>query len=179
MRNLTAGIVFCVLLLCVIIAWILHVRYGDMGELGMFVVTAMTALGTCGVIILSLFPYVPRDKLEATLCIRKKKMCIMIRNKGNHTVYLGSDKYHTAETWDCYALWWSNKDNCTAKNSKPIFAAPGDNMAVPPRGTIGFPIGKNIFGKIDLNKIKIQVLTSSGFRIDVKNEVPDNAVVAK
>ena len=68
MRNLTAGIVFCVLLLCVIIAGILHVRYGDMGELGMFVVTAMTALGTCGVIILSLFPYVPRDKLEATLC---------------------------------------------------------------------------------------------------------------
>ena len=46
MRNLTAGIVFCVLLLCVIIAGILHVRYGDMGELGMFVVTAMTALGT-------------------------------------------------------------------------------------------------------------------------------------
>ena len=32
--------------LCVIVAGVLHVRYGDMGELGMFVVTAMTALGT-------------------------------------------------------------------------------------------------------------------------------------
>lgn len=168
MRNVTAISIFSVLVLVVVIAMALQLKYAPIDTLGAFIVTAMAALGTCGVTIFSVFPYLPKDRLEATLCRRKKTMYIMIYNKGNHTVYLGSDKYHTAEEYDPYALWWPSKNNCTEKNSRQIEARPGDNMAVPPRGTIGFPINPKIFGKHDLNKIKIQVLTSSGFRIDVK-----------
>lgn len=171
MRNITAFSLFGILGLIIALAVFFQLRYASMANLGAFIVTAMAALGTCGVTIFSVFPYVPKDRLEASLCRRKKAMYIMIRNKGNHTVYLGTDKYHTAEEFDPFALWWPTNTNCTEKNSCQIEAKPGDNMAVPPHGTIGFPINQKIFGKRDLNKIKIQVLTSSGYRIDVKNEI--------
>lgn len=177
MRNIKAILIFFVLMVFIALAAWFHWHYGEPASTGMFIVTAMTALGTCGVTILTVFPYVPRDRLEAALCLRKNKMHLKIYNKGNHTVYLGSDKYHTAEYSDCYALWWSDKNNCTEKNSKPIYCLPGDNMAVPPHTTIGYPISPKVFGKKDLNKIKIEVLTSSGFRIEAKIEIakPDNA----
>lgn len=168
-RNINAILIFVALIAIVALATWFQWRYGDQNNLGMFIVTAMTALGTCGVTILTIFPYVPRDKLNAYLCKRKKTMYIMIYNRGNHTVYLGTDKYHTAEEFDPYALWWSTKYNCTETNSRQLYAQPGDNMAVPPRGTIGFPVNPKVFGKKDLNKIYIQVLTSSGYRIEVKN----------
>lgn len=171
MRNITAISIFGILGLVVIIATVFQLKYAPIENLGAFIVTAMAALGTCGVTIFSVFPYLPKDRLEATLCRRKKTMYIMIYNKGNHTVYLGSDKYHTAEEYDPYALWWPTKNNCTEKNSRQIYAHPGDNMAVPPHGTIGFPVSPKVFGKHDLNKIRIQVLTSSGFRIEVKNTI--------
>ncbi len=171
MRNIKAILIFFVLTACVALATWFQWQYGDHTNLGMFIVTAMTALGTCGVTIFSVFPYVPRDRLYAELRLRKNKMHIMIRNKGNHTVYLGSDKYHTAEGWDCYALWWNDKNNCTEQNSKPIYCRPGDNLAVPSRATIGYPINPKVFGKKDLNRVYIQVLTSSGYRIEVKNRL--------
>lgn len=169
MRNIKTFLIFGILIIIVALAMWFQWHYGEPADTGMFVVTAMTALGTCGVTLLTVFPYVPRDKLRAYLCKRKKTMYIMIYNRGNHTVYLGTDRYHTAEEFDPYALWWPNKNNCTEFNSRQLYAHPGDNMAVPPRGTIGFPVSQKTFGKNDLNKIKIQVLTSSGYRIEVKN----------
>lgn len=171
MRNITAISFFTYLIILVVIATYFQFVYADDTEWGIFIVTAMAALGTCGVTVFSVFPYIPRDRLEATLCCRRKTMYIMICNKSNHTVYLGTDKYHTTEEFDPYALWWPTKNNCTEKNSRQIFAHPGDNMAVPPHATIGFPVNPKIFGKHNLDKIKIQVLTSSGFRIDVKNTI--------
>ena len=87
----------------------------------------------------------------------------------NDEEYLGSDKYHTAEYFDAYALWWPQSKQCTEFNSRALFVNPGDNMAVPPRGTIGYPVNQKVFGKHDLNKIRIQVMTSNGYRIEVKN----------
>lgn len=169
MRNITAIIIFSFLLCIVAVATYCHIRFGHIDTIGMFIVTALTALGTCGVTVLNVFPYKHKDKLEAVLCKRKGKLYIMIYSKCNHTVYLGSDKYHTAEYFDAYALWWPQSKQCTEFNSRALFVNPGDNMAVPPRGTIGYPVNQKVFGKHDLNKIRIQVMTSNGYRIEVKN----------
>lgn len=169
MRNITAIIIFSFLICVAIVAAYFHIHYGHIDTIGMFVVTALTALGTCGVTILSVFPYTPKDKLDAILCKRKGKLYIMIYSKCNHTVYLGSDKYHTAEYVDAYALWWPAESDKTEFESNHLYVNPGDNMAVPPRGTIGYPVDKKVFGKHDLNKIRIQVMTSNGYRVSVKN----------
>lgn len=172
MRNITAISIFIGLATIVAIASICQFLYADNSEIGMFIVTAMAALGTCGVTIFSVFPYVPKDRLEATLCKRGKGTWIMIHNKGNHTVYLGSDKYHTAEYWDAYALWWPNSHNCTEKNSRHLYVKPGDNMAIPPKATIGYKISLKTFGNHNINNIFIQIMTSSGYRIKVINRLP-------
>lgn len=169
MRNITAIIVFICLIFVVAVAAYCHIRFGHTDTIGMFIVTAMAALGTCGVTILNVFPYRHKDKLEAVLCKRKKKLYIMIYSKCNHTVYLGSDKYHTAEYFDAYALWWPKSKEYTEFNSRALYVNPGDNMAVPPRSTIGYPVNAKIFGKHDINKITIQIMTSNGYRITVKN----------
>lgn len=173
MRNITAILIFVGLGAVVAIATVFQCLYAKNSELGIFIVTAMAALGTCGVTIFSVFPFVPADHLEATLCKRGKGTWIMIHNKGNHTVYLGSDKYHTAEYWDAYALWWSDNTNCTEKNSKHLYVKPGDNMAIPPKATIGYQLSKKTFGKHDINKVFIQIMTRSGYRINVKNDLPN------
>lgn len=169
MRNITAIILFVTLICVVAVAAYFHIRFGQMDSIGMFIVTAMAALGTCGVTILNVFPYRHKDKLEAVLCKRKKKLYIMIYSKCNHTVYLGSDKYHTAEYFDAYALWWPPNKACTEFNSRQLYVNPGDNMAVPPRSTIGYPVNAKIFGKHDINKITIQIMTSNGYRIPVRS----------
>lgn len=171
MRNITAIIIFSFLLCVAAAAAYFHIHFGHLDTIGMFIVTALAALGTCGVTILSVFPYTPRDKLEAVLCKRKGKLYIMIYSKCNHTVYLGSDKYHTAEYVDAYALWWPAESDKTEFESNHLYVNPGDNMAVPPRGTIGYPVNQKVFGKHDLNKITIQIMTSSGYRIPVKNQL--------
>ena len=97
-------------------------------------------------------------------------------------IYLGADKYHTAEYVDAYALWWPTNKNCSEFNSRHLYAQPGDNMALQPRGTIGYPVNPKVFGKHDINKIKIQITTSNGYRIDVQNklnEAPINKNKAK
>lgn len=175
MRNIQAIVIFGVLLAIVLIAFCLQVQFGNNNSLGMFIVTAMAAIGTCGVTILNVFPYVPKDKLEAILCKRKGKLCIMIYSKSNHMIYLGSDKYHTAEYVDSYALWWPEGVECTEFNSNHIYVNPGDNLALQPHGTIGYPINPKVFGKHDINKVKIQITTSNGYRIDVQNRLNKNA----
>lgn len=179
MRNLSAIIIFGVLLLIVAVATVFQIKLGDSANLGMFIVTAMAALGTCGVTILSVFPFTHKDRLEAILCKRKGKLYIMIYSKCNHTVYLGYDKYHTAEYVDAYALWWATSGEKTEYNSKHLYVQPGDNMAVPPRGIIGYKINPKVFRNHDINKITIQIMTSNGYRIPVKNQLNKKVRIAK
>lgn len=182
MRNITAIIIFTFLLCVVMVATYCQIKFGQSGDVGLFIVTALTALGTCGVTILSVFPFSHKDRLDVILCKRKRRLYIMIYSKCNHTVYLGYDKYHTAEYVDAYALWWPTNKNCSEFNSRHLYAQPGDNMALQPRGTIGYPINPKVFGKHDINKIKIQITTSNGYRIDVQNrlnEAPINKNKAK
>lgn len=171
MRNLTASIIFIFLIIIVGIALFFQIMYSDRSTLGMFIVTAMAALGTCGVTILNIFPYIPKDKLTAVLCYRNKKLWILVTNHTNHTVYLGMDKYPIAEYPDAFALWWKTNKNCNELNSNPILTNPGDNVAIPPKVTVGYPINHKIFRKNDLNKIKIVVCTSSGYRINVEKRL--------
>ena len=86
MRNLSAIIIFGVLLLIVAVATVFQIKLGDSANLGMFIVTAMAALGTCGVTILSVFPFCHKDRLEAILCKRRGKLFIMIYSKSNHMI---------------------------------------------------------------------------------------------
>lgn len=169
MRNITAIAIFVILVCLVGFATYCHLRFGQIDTIGVFIVTALAALGTCGVTILSVFPYQHKDKLDAVLCKRKKTMYIMIYSKCNHTVYLGSDKYHTAKYFDAYALWWPKKQKQTELNSRQLYVRPGDNMAVPPRSTIGYVINPKVFGKRNLDDVVIQVMTSNGYRIPVRN----------
>lgn len=166
--------IFGALVIIVLAALCLQVLFGDNNTLGMFVVTAMAALGTCGVTILNVFPYVPKDKLKAVLCERKGKLCIVIYSKSNHTIYLSSDKYHTAEYVDAYAVWWPSGVKCTEFNSNHLYANLGDNMAVPPHAVIGYQINPKVFGNNNVHKIRIQVMTSSGYCIDVQNRLNKN-----
>ena len=64
MRNVTAISILGILGLVVVIATALQLKYAPIENLGIFIVTAMAALGTCGVTIFSVFPYLPKDRLD-------------------------------------------------------------------------------------------------------------------
>ena len=172
MRNIAAAILFFVLLVIVGVATYYHITCGHEDMTGMFIVTAMTALGTCGVTILSLFPYVPKDDLAPELYVREDGvMMLRIRNKTGHTTYIGSDKRDTALFREDYAFWYPENAETIFDNGHALYTNPGDNLAVPPYLSIYYPIDKTIFGGHDITKIKMQVRTSSGYIFDVKNNV--------
>jgi hypothetical protein len=172
MRNLAAVILFFVLLIIVGIATYYHIAFGNEDMTGMFMVTAMTALGTCGVTVLSLFPYVPKDVLEPELYMREDgQIMLRIHNKTSHTTYIGSDRHDTSIFREDFAFWYPGDVEITFDNAHTIYTNPGDNLAVPPYLSIYYPINKKIFGKCDVTKIKMQVRTSSGYIFDVKNKV--------
>lgn len=71
-------------------------------------------------------------------------------------IYLGADKYHTAEYVDTYPLWWPDDKNCTEFNSNHLYVNPGDNMALQSRGTIGYPVNPKVFGGMISTKLKFK-----------------------
>lgn len=139
----------------------------------MFIVTVLTAIGTCGVTILNIFPFRHRDKIEAEVIFKKKMILIIIKNKTNHTIYMGADKHAFCKYPENYGLWWPNEKQflIPLNNPRHLLTNPGDNLAVPPRSTIFYVINPRIFGKNPLDKLKIQVMTSSGYKFDVKNKL--------
>ena len=171
MRNRALFIFFTVLIVLTAIAVSFHLEYGNKENMGLFLVTALTAIGTCGVTILNVFPYKHKDKLEAVLYRTKKEIRLDITNKGNHRIYLGSDEYPISECGDSYAVCWPANEKRTSENTRAFFAYPGDNLTIPARSTIWFPINPKVFGRYKPNKLKIQVLTSSGYRFDVINKL--------
>lgn len=172
MRNVAAAIMFFILFIIVVVTIYYQVAFGQKDIIGMFIVTAMTALGTCGVTILSLFPYVPKDVLEPEIYVREDGLIMLrIRNKTGHTTYIGSDKHDTSIFREDFAFWYPDDVEITFDNAHTIYTNPGDNLAVPPYLSIYYPIDKKIFGKCDITKIKMQIRTSSGYIFDVKNNV--------
>ena len=178
MRNTTLFITFFVLIFLTLIAASLQWYYGNNDNWGMFVVTALTAIGTCGVTILNVFPYEKKDKLEAVIYFWKNGIRLTITNKTNHTIYLGTDRYAVPQHFQDYARWWPTDKKCNPDDGGRLWAKPGDNLAVPPRSSICSPINPKVFGKNELSKLKIQVLTSSGYRFDVKNNLTKKSIAS-
>jgi len=170
MRNITFFVIFSILIALAIAAMGFQLCYGNKDNLGIFLVTALTAIGTCGVTILSIFPYEHKDKLESVVYFWKNSIRLKITNKTNHITYLGTDKYATSKYYDAYARWWST-EKCNPDDGNDLLANPGDNLAIPPKSSIYYLISPKIFGRNKLSKLKIQVLTSSGYRFDVKNNL--------
>jgi len=171
MKNkiLLAG--FSILIILVIIATVFHIQYATRDTFGIFIVTALAAMGTCGVTILNVFPYEHKDKLEPVIYFRKKDIYLKITNKTNHRIYIGYDKYPYSKYADNYGVWWPTNTECTSDNATPLYAKPGDNLTISPKGSIYYQIDPQIFGRNDLSKLKIQIFTTSGDRFDVKNEL--------
>lgn len=172
MRNITAIIIFTFLLCIVMVATYCQIKFGQSGDVGLFIVTALTALGTCGVTILSLFPYIPKDRLSPDLYMRKDGVVMLrIFNKTNHTVYIGSDKHDTACCSEDYAFWYPEDAEINFDNAKILYTKPGDNLAIPPHLSIYYPIDRRIFGGHNLTKIRMQIRTSSGYVFNVNNKI--------
>ena len=171
MKNKILFTVFSILIVMVVIATILHVQYATKDTFGIFFVTALTALGTCGVTILNVFPYEPKDKVKSVIYFSKKDIHLRITNKTNHRIYIGYDKYPYSPYPDNYGVWWPTDTNCTPDNATPLYAKPGDNLTISPKGSIYYQIDRSIFKRNKLSKLKIQIFTTSGDRFDVKNEL--------
>ena len=56
------------------------------------ILEALTAFGTCSVVILSVFPIRNVDNLTGKLIVDNDRMYIELKNNSLHTVYLGNDK---------------------------------------------------------------------------------------
>jgi len=174
-RNKALYIFFIVLIALVAIAAYFHFHYANKDSIGIFIVTALAAIGTCGVTILTVFPYEPRDNLDAEVSFRKnKQIWLTIENKTNHTIYLGSDNYSISDYGEDYAVWWvgEKKEN----NLKHLFVSQGDNLAITPKGKIYYIIDRKVFSKNPLDKIQIQIRTSSVYRFNVKNKLREKSV---
>lgn len=142
-------------------------------KLANFIVTTLTAIGTCGVTILTVFPFTPADKLRSEIYRRTPDGTIIIKitNLTKHTIYLGSDRHSTLPCPEDYAMWWPSDGICAPDNANSIYAEPFDNLAVPPQSSIFYSIDERIFNDCDIKKIKIQIRTSSGARFDVTNKL--------
>lgn len=159
------------ILICIAIGYAWK-NLGPEQDVGMFIIMSLTALGTCCVTILNVFPYHHKDRLEAELYYGKNKQIILrIKNKTNHTVYIGSDKHSMSDFNEDYAVWWPNKNMDDFEDSHMLYTNPGDNLAIPPKLSIYYPINKKEFMGCDLAKIKMLIHTSEGYRCLVKNNL--------
>ncbi|MDR1695452.1 MAG: hypothetical protein LBR69_02310 [Endomicrobium sp.] len=174
MRNIKTGIFFFVLILLALIAFYLQLSYGNKDDLGIFIVTALTAIGTCGVTVLNVFPYEHKEKVKAVIYFFKNEIRLTIENKTNRVVYLGTDKYSVSEYPEVYAKWWPSDKNYNPDDKHDLAAKPGDNLAIPPRGRIYYTIDQSIFKGNVLSKLKFEILTSSGNRHVVRNDLGKN-----
>ena len=169
MRNFTFYLFLILILLAIGYAW---KNLGPEQDFGMFLITSLTALGTCCVTVLNIFPYYHKDRLDAELYYGKnKQITLKIKNKTNHTVYIGSDNHSMSFFSEDYAIWWPNKDMDDFEDAHMLYTNPGDNLAIPPNLVIYYPIDKKEFKGVDVTKIKMLVHTSKGDRYWVKNKL--------
>ena len=82
---------FCIVFTCFfsVIIWYLYTTQAAQAET-MF--SALTAFGTCSVVILSVFPIKIADNVTGILVQKNDQMYIKLTNKSSYTVYLGYDK---------------------------------------------------------------------------------------
>lgn len=168
-RNFAFYLFLILIILAIRYAWI---NLGPEQDLGMFIVMSLTALGTCCVTILNVFPYCHKDRLKAELYYRKDGLIMLkIKNKTNHIVYIGNDKHSMSEFHEDYAIWWPDKNMNDFDDACLLYTNPGDNLAIPPKMTIYYPINEEEFAGVDVSKINMLIRTSNGDRCWVKNNL--------
>ncbi len=136
-----------------------------------FIVSALAALGTCGVTILSIFPYKHKDKLNAILYRRGFDNQIMLKviNKTDHPVRLGASNLPLPHE-DNFILWWKLGEVQSLENARPIMRS-GVGLVIPPYDCVFFLIlPEELEGESPKNII-MQVRTNTGYKCDVKNEL--------
>lgn len=141
------------------------------------ILEALTAFGTCSVVILSVFPIRNVDNVTGKLIVDNERVYIELKNNSLHTVYLGNDKilYGTKRLPIVYGYY---KDISDKKKDLvyPAQVLTQDNqeqaelgcvtlcMAIAPRGTYQIPVD-NFKG----SSIKELVLyTSNGQKVNVE-----------
>lgn len=171
-RNGWLIIYLFMLVLCVIAAacfkWYNH------PEIAKFILSAMTALGTCGVVCLTICPYKPQDKLSAVLYYEPEDnpniYKIKVMNETNHTVCLGLRKDY-APYPDNLFLWWPDGVEKIYERAVPIWSKKGDVLSVPPKSCTFYRLDKRIFENQNIKNIRLQVQTNTGYKCDVVNRL--------
>lgn len=158
-------------LLILIAAWL---KIHQHPEAAKFILSALTALGTCGVVCLTVWPYKPQDKLSAVLYYEPEDnpniYKIKVINETNHTVCLGLRKDYTPYP-DNLFLWWPKGVEQTYENARTIWYGPEFVFSIPPKSEAFYFIDKNKFANIDVKNIRMQVQTNTGYKCDVVNRL--------
>ena len=142
-------------------------------EIAKFILSAMTALGTCGVVCLTICPYKPQDKLSAILYNEPGDpnfFRIKITNKTNHTICLGLRKEYSPYP-DNIFIWWPKGVEKTYEKGVSLWSGEGDILSIPPQSSAFYPIDKRIFANEEQQNIRLQVQTNTGYKCDVVNRL--------
>lgn len=138
---------------------------------------ALTAFGTCSVVILSIFPIRNVDNVTGKLIVDGNEVYIELKNNSLHTVYLGNDKilYGTKKLPIVYGYCKDFSDK-TKDLVYPAKVLTQDNqpqaelgcvtlcMAIAPRGTYQISVD-NLKG---LSIKELVLYTSNGQKVNVE-----------
>lgn len=169
-RNGVLFICFQFLILCILCAaWL---KLNGCSEMSDFILMALTASGTCGVVFLTIMPYKPQDKLSAVLYYEPEDdpniYKIKIINKTNHTICLGLRKDY-APYPDNLFLWWPKEIEKTYEKARTIWYGQDVVFSIPPKNVAFYRLQKSWFENVDMKNVKMQVLTNTGYKCDVVN----------
>lgn len=166
-------LVMCVLLLVQAVLFAAWLRMHQHPEASKFILSALTAFGTCGVVFLTVMPYKPQDKLSAILYNEPGDpnfFRIKITNKTNHTICLGLRKDYTPYP-DNIFLWWPTGVDKIYEKAVSLWSVEGDILSIPPKCSAFYHVDKRIFAKENIKNIRMQVQTNTGYKCDVVNRL--------
>ncbi|MBR4625864.1 MAG: hypothetical protein IKO56_10065 [Alphaproteobacteria bacterium] len=157
-------------LLILIAAWL---KMHQHPEAAKFILSALTALGTCGVVFLTVWPYKPQDKLSAVLYNEPDDPLfyrIKVTNQTDHTICLGLRKDYTPYP-DNIFLWWPTGVDKIYEKAVSLWSVEGDILSIPPKCSAFYHVDKRIFAKENIKNIRMQVQTNTGYKCDVVNRL--------
>ncbi len=155
------------LILGILVAVHMYVTSG-LQNAAQFILSALTAIGTCGVMILSIFPYKYSDKLSAILYRRfpDDKIMLKIKNETGHSVRLGASNMPIPHE-DNFILFWRPGDEKILENAVPIWMQGG--LIIPPYDCVFFMLDELQFDGVPIKNLRMQIRTNTGYRCDVAN----------
>ncbi len=155
-----------------LLAALIEVDFNCLQNMPMFIVSSLTAVGTCGVTILSVFPYKHSDKLRVVLYNREYDGQLMLKviNKTEHHIRLGYSNLPMSHS-DNVALWWKKEEKQTLENARSIIFDANSILVLPPKSCLFFELNMEIFSGYPIKDIVMQVCTNTGYKCNVENFV--------